>query len=233
MKSGMLILVAILIFVVLCSLPAFLRWRKKQSELRDKLLSRISNRSESLFNSLRLISDRYLARDTKLFIVEHLLSVIDQLNKANYSSDFVSKHVDLVGMLAELKSGEWVAVKDRVSSQEQLDQIHNALQFMLRELRNMSESYGVNKVIIRHHIVLVHYAHALAYRDLLVRQARQDLDNNKLNRALEKYRVALSVIEKNGSVGSSKREIVRLQSMIQEVENILFSKNNKADIKLK
>ena len=233
MKSSMLILVAVIAFAVLCLIPSFFRSRKKQRELREKLFSRLSTRSDRLLNSLEMISDRYLARDTKIFLVEYLLSVIAQLVRANYQSEFVLKQTDLIRMLTELKLGQRVTIKDRVASQEQLDQIQNALQFMLREMRSISESYGASRVIIRHHIVLIRYANALAYRDLLVRQARQDLDNDKKNRALEKYRIALSVIEKNGSVSSSKREMVRLQGMIQEVENILFSKNNKAELKLK
>jgi hypothetical protein len=231
MKSSMFILVTIIGFAILCLLPAFFKWKKKQRELREKLLSRLSHRSNRLLNSLEMISDRYLARDTKIFVVEYLLSVIAQLKGASYQSEIVSKQDDLVRILTELKLGQQVINKDRVASQEQLEQIQSALQFMLREMRNMSESYSVSRVIIRHHIVLIRYAHALAYRDLLVRQARHDLDNDKKNRALEKYRIALSVIEKNGSVSSSKREMVRLQSMIQEVENVLFSKNNTAELK--
>lgn len=229
----MLIVVATAIFAILCFLPVFFKWRKNQRELREKLLSRLSNRSDHLFYCLQIISDRYLARDTKAFIIEYLLSVISQLTRAHYQSEFVSKQGDLVRILTDLKLGQGVTVKDRVSSQEQLDQIQNALQFMLREMRNMSESYGASRVIIRHHIVLIRYAHALAYRDLLVRQARQDLDYDKKNRALEKYRLALSVIEKNSSVSSSKREMVRLQKMIQEVESVLFSKNSKLEPTLK
>jgi hypothetical protein len=216
---------------VLCLLPAFFRWRRHQRELKKKLLSRLSNRSDRLLYSLEMISDRYMARDTKIFLIEYLLSVITQLVTSNYKSEFVSKQADLLRLLTELKLGRQVTAKDRVVSQEQLDQIQNSLQFMLRELRSMGESYGASRVIIRHHIVLIRYAHALAYRDLLVRQARLDLDNDKKNRALEKYRIALSVMEKNASVSSSKREMARLQSMIQEVEKVLFSKNNKAELK--
>jgi hypothetical protein len=233
MKSSVLILVAVSLLVLLCSLPSFFKWRKQQKELKEKLLSRLSNRSERLFYSLEMISDRYLARDTKVFIIEYLLSAIAQLVRANHQSKFVSKQADLVRMLTELKLGQQVAVKDRVVTQEQLDQIQNALQFILRELRSIGESYGASRAILRHHIVLIRYAHALAYRDLLVRQARQDLDNDKKSRALEKYRIALSVMEKNASESNSKREIVRLQNMIQDVENVLFSKKNKAELKLK
>lgn len=233
MKSSILILVAISSLVLLCLLPSFLKWRKQQKELKAKLLSRLSNRSERLLYSLEMISDRYLARDSKVFIIEYLISVIAQLVRANHQSNFVSKQADLVRMLTELKLGQQVAVKDRVATQEQLDQTHNALQYLLQGIRNMPESYGAGRVIIRHHIVLIRYAHALAHRDLLVRQARQDLDNDKKNRALEKYRLALSVMEKNESVSSSKREVVRLQNMIQDVENVLFSKKSKAELKLK
>ncbi|SHG24391.1 hypothetical protein SAMN02745753_03551 [Marinomonas polaris DSM 16579] len=231
MKLSMLILVAVIFLAVLCLLPAFFRWRRHQRELKKKLLSRLSNRSDRLLYSLEMISDRYMARDTKIFLIEYLLSVITQLVTSNYKSEFVSKQADLLRLLTELKLGRQVTAKDRVVSQEQLDQIQNSLQFMLRELRSMGESYGASRVIIRHHIVLIRYAHALAYRDLLVRQARLDLDNDRKNRALEKYRIALSVMEKNASVSSSKREMARLQSMIQEVEKVLFSKNNKAELK--
>ncbi|MGO2234268.1 hypothetical protein B6N13_14605 [Marinomonas sp. UCMA 3892] len=231
MKLGMLILAVVIFLVALCLLPAFFRWRRQQRELKKKLLSRLSNRSDRLLYSLEMVSDRYMARDTKIFLIEYLLSITTQLVASNYKSEFVSKQAYLLRLLTELKLGRQVTVKDRVASQEQLDKIQNALQFMLRELRGMGESYGASRVIIRHHIVLIRYAHALAYRDLLVRQARLDLDNDKKNRALEKYRIALSVMEKNSSVSSSKREMARLQSMIQEVEKVLFSKNSKVELK--
>lgn len=233
MKSSILVLVAVTVLVVCCSLPALLRWRKQQRALREKQLSSLSNRSDRLLYALETVSDRYLAKETKVFIIEYLLSAIDQLVKANYQSSFVTKKTYLVRLLTEVKLGKNVIIKDRVATQQQLEQIQNALQVMLRELRYLREHYGVSGTIIRHHIVLIRYAHALAHRDLLVRQARQDLDNDKKNRALEKYRVALSVIEKNDSVSGAKKEAIRLQNMIQDVEKVLFAKSNKAESAIK
>lgn len=232
MKLGMLILVAV-VFVMLCLLPIFLKWKKKQRELKEKIFYRLSIRSDHLFHSVEMIPDRYLAKDTKIFILEYLLSVIAQLTRADYTSGFVSKEADIVRILTELKLGHKTATKERIASQEQLDQIHNALQFIIRAMRNISEGYGASRVMISQHIALIRYAHSLAYRDLLVRQARQDLDDDRKNRALEKYRTALSVMERNGSVSGSKREAVRLQNMIQDVENVLFSKKNEVDLKSK
>ncbi|WP_417527293.1 hypothetical protein [Marinomonas shanghaiensis] len=214
-------------------MPALLRWRKQQRALREKQLSSLSNRSDRLLYALETVSDRYLAKETKVFIIEYLLSAIDQLVKANYQSSFVTKKTYLVRLLTEVKLGKNVIIKDRVATQQQLEQIQNALQVVLRELRYLREHYGVSGTIIRHHIVLIRYAHALAHRDLLVRQARQDLDNDKKNRALEKYRIALSVIEKNDSVSGAKKEAIRLQNMIQDVEKVLFAKSNKAESAIK
>jgi hypothetical protein len=233
MKSSILVLVAVTVLVVCCSLPALLRWRKQQRALREKQLSSLSNRSDRLLYALETVSDRYLAKETKVFIIEYLLSAIDQLVKANYQSSFVTKKTYLVRLQTEVKLGKNVIIKDRVATQQQLEQIQNALQVMLRELRYLREHYGVSGTIIRHHIVLIRYAHALAHRDLLVRQARQDLDNDKKNRALEKYRIALSVIEKNDSVSGAKKEAIRLQNMIQDVEKVLFAKSNKAESAIK
>ncbi|WP_421854798.1 hypothetical protein [Marinomonas sp.] len=233
MKSSTLILAAIFLLVVCFSVPSFFRWRKHRRELREKLFSRLSNRSDRLFYSLEMVSDRYLTRDTKIFVIEHLLSVIEQLVRANYRSEFVSKQTDLTRLLNELKSGQRVVSKDRVATQEHLDHTHNAILYILKEMKNMPERNGASRAIIRHHVLLIRYAHALAYRDLLVRQARDDLDNEKKNRALEKYRMALSVIEKNSSVSSSRREVLRLQNMIQDVENVLFGKKDETGLKLK
>jgi len=230
----MLILVAVTLLVVCCSLPSFFRWRRQQRELREKRLSHLSHRSERLLYSLETVSDRYLAKETKVFVIEYLLSVVEQLVKANYQSNFVAKQVELTQLLSKVKLGQKASIiKDRVTSQEQLEQTHQALQFMLREMRNMTENYGVSRIITRHHIVLLRYAHALAHRDLLVRQARQDLDNDKKSRALEKYRLALSILEKNVSLSSSKKEIARLQNMIQDVEKVLFAKKEKTELELK
>ncbi|NVK73568.1 MAG: hypothetical protein HWE24_08820 [Oceanospirillaceae bacterium] len=227
MKPSILIFVAVTLLVVCFSVPSYLRWRRQQKELRDKLFSRLSKRSNRLFSSLGIIPDRYLPRDTKVFLVEYLLSVIEQLMGANYQSDFVSNKDQLTRLLTDLKQGRVVTSKDRVTTQEQLEQTHDAILYLLKEMRNMLDRHGAGRSIIKHHIVLMRYSHALAYRDLLVRQARDDLDNDKKNRALEKYRAALSVIEKNSSVNSSKREVARLQNMIQDVENILFARKDK------
>lgn len=225
--------VSVVLLFLCCLLPVFFRWKKQQRVLREKLLSRLSSRSERLLYSLEMISDRYLTKETKVFFLEYLLYVIGQLKKANYQSKFVSKQAFLVHLLTELKSGRLQVARERVGSQEQFDQVCGALKYILREMRNIPENRVVSRVIVKHHIVLVRYAHALAYRDLLVKQAGLDLDNDKKGQALEKYRIALSLIENNRSVSSSKREVVRLQSMIQDVEKVLFSKKDKTEPELK
>ncbi|TYL47370.1 hypothetical protein FXV75_05055 [Marinomonas sp. IMCC 4694] len=194
--------------------------------MRERLLSRLSKRSDHMLYSLKKVSDRYLTRDTKIFIIEYLLNVIAECVRANFRTPFIEKKEELLIHLSELKLGRNIASKDRVSSQQQFEQMQNILQYMLREIRNMPESYGGSRVVIKHHLTLIRYAHALAQRDLLVKQARQDLEENKKARALERYRFALSIIEKNGSIVSSKREKARLQKMIQDVEMLLFDKNS-------
>ncbi len=97
---------ALVVLLVLCGLlPVFFRWKKQRRALREKLLSRLSSRSERLLYSLEMISDRYLTKETKVFFLEYLLYVIGQLKNANYQSRFVSKQAFLVQILTELKSG--------------------------------------------------------------------------------------------------------------------------------
>lgn len=228
----MLVLVAVVLFIC-CLLPAFLRWKKQQRILKEKLLSRLSKRSERLLYSLEMVSDRYLTAETNVFFFEYLLDVVGQLTNANFQSSFVLKKAYLEHTLSDFKSKQHILSKDRVGNQEQLDQIHGALQCILREVRNIPENYGASRAIIRHHIALARYAHALAYHDLLVKQASMDMDNNKKGQALEKYRIALSIMEKNASVAQSKREMTRLKSKIQDVESVLFAKKEKPESELK
>lgn len=222
----MWIVFGVIVFIVGVSVPPFFKWQREQKERKEKLFLRLSKRGDNLLNALEKVSDRYLTRDTKTFILEHLISVITELMKANYESSFVSRKEELVRTTTELSLGQQVTSKDMVSSQEQLDQTNEALEYLLKEVRMMPDSFGVSRSAVRHHLLLIRYAHALAFRDLLVRQARQDLDNDRKSQALEKYRDALALIEKNGSVASSKREKARLQKMIKDVEALLFKKDS-------
>ncbi|MBR7888315.1 hypothetical protein J9B83_05100 [Marinomonas sp. A79] len=223
----MWIVFGVIVFIVGVSVLPFLKWRREQKERREKLFSRLSKRGDNILNALDKVSDRYLTRDTKIFILDHLISVISvisELIKANYESSFVLRKEELVRMATELSLGQQVTSKDMVANQEQLDQTNEALEYLLKEVRIMPDNFGVSRSVVRHHLLLIRYANALVYRDLLVRQARQDLDNDRKSQALEKYRDALALIEKNGSVASSKREKVRLKKMIKDVETLLFKK---------
>jgi len=53
------------------------------------------------------------------------------------SRKFVSKQAFLVHLLTELKSGRQQVARERVGSQEQFDQVCDALQYILREMRNI------------------------------------------------------------------------------------------------
>ncbi|MCB5160826.1 hypothetical protein [Marinomonas algarum] len=213
--------------VILCvSVLPFLRWRAKQKALKEKILARLSSRSEHLLYSIEMVSDRYLIKETKIFIFEHLVSVLSGLVRAGHQSEFVTKKEELVRMATELRLGQMPETKDRVSNQEQFDHMGKALSYLIKEIRVMPENFGTSRALVRHHLLLLRYANALAYRDLLVHQAKQDLDNDRKSQALEKLRDALAIIEKNGSVELSKKEKARLQMMIKDVESRLFTKDS-------
>lgn len=231
----MLILSIVLVLFLVCLVPIVMRWRKHQRAQKKQRLEYLSRRAEQVFFTLDVISDRYLVKDTKLFMIEYLLFIIKQLEKANYTSEFLAKHADIMHWLTDIhsdnKSSSHVKAKintnAKVATQEQLNQTRKALQCLLKETRHMSKTYGVSQIIIGQHIVELRYAYALAYRDLLVHQARLDLDNDKKAQALEKYRTALSVMEQNDSVSGARKEIAQLRGRILKIEQILFPNKNK------
>lgn len=233
----MLVFSIVLTLFIICFVPILIRWRRQQKALKKQRLTYLSRRSEQVFHALDVISDRYLAKDIKVFMIEYLLFIIKQLEKANYTSDFLAKHADIMHWLTEINATEKnSAVKkhaagQRVTTPEQLNQTHNALKCLRQETRYMAKTYGVSQVIIGQHLVQIRYAYALAYRDLLVYQARLDLDNDKKAQALEKYRTALSVMEQNDSVSGAKKEIVQLRGRINKIEQILFPNKNKVESK--
>ncbi|RNF52918.1 hypothetical protein EBI00_02090 [Marinomonas hwangdonensis] len=233
----MLVFSIVFALFIICLVPILIRWRRQQRELKKQRLTYLSRRSEQVFHALDVISDRYLAKDTKVFMIEYLLFIIKQLENANYTSDFLVKHADIMHWLTDINatkknaSVKKYASEQKVNTPEQLNQTHNALKCLLQETRYMAKTYGVSQVAIGQHLVNLRYAYALAYRDLLVYQARLDLDNDKKAQALEKYRTALSVMEQNDSVNGAKKEIMQLQSRIHKIEQILFPNKSKAESK--
>ena len=236
----MLVFSIVLTLFIICLVPILIRWRRQQRELKRQRLTYLARRSEQVFQALDVISDRYLSKDTKVFMIEYLLFIIKQLENANYTSDFLAKHADIMHWLTDITdinatkkstTAKKYAADKKVNTPEQLNQTHNALKCLRQETRHMAKTYGVSQVAIGQHLVNIRYAYALAYRDLLVYQARLDLDSDKKAQALEKYRTALSVMEQNDSVSGAKKEIKQLQGRINKIEQLLFPNKSKAESK--
>lgn len=210
--------------IALCSVVLFVQWKHKQNELKRRILERLSNRGEKLLHAFSMLTERYFLRETKLFLIEYLLSVIQRLKQAGMHTEFTYQQYNLTRLYAEISSSKYVAEKRRVSSQVEFDQTQGALQYILKELRNLLELNYTSRVMIRHHIGLMRFTHSLAYRDLLVFQAKQDLEHERRSRAIEKYRLALAVMDKHSTIDLARKESSRLQNMILDVEEELLVK---------
>jgi len=215
---------AILVTIAVSGLFFFVRWKQKQDELRKRLLERLSSRGEKMLHAFSMLSDRYFLKETKLFLIEYLLSVIQQLKRAGINTEFTYEQYNLTKLYSEIASGKNVSEKRRVSSQVEFEQTQGALQFILKELRSLLDGNSMSRVMIRHHIGLVRFTYSLAYRDHLVSQAKQDLEHERRSRALEKYRLALTVMDKHSTLGLARKESSRLQNMILDVEEALLDK---------
>ena len=100
----MLVFSIVFALFIICLVPILIRWRRQQKELKKQRLTYLSRRSEQVFHALDVISDRYLAKDTKVFMIEYLLFIIKQLENANYTSDFLVKHADIMHWLTDINA---------------------------------------------------------------------------------------------------------------------------------
>ncbi|AEF54006.1 hypothetical protein Mar181_0957 [Marinomonas posidonica IVIA-Po-181] len=219
-----MVFTVILIMITVSGFIFFVRWKQKQDELRKRQLGRLSSRGEKMLRTFSMLSDRYFLKETKLFLIEYLLSVIQQLKQAGINTEFIHEQYNLTKLYTEITSGKNVSDKRRVNSQVEFEQTQSTLQFLIKELRSLLDGNSMSRVMIRHHIGLVRFSYSLAYRDHLVGQAKQDLEHEHKSRALEKYRLALAVMEKHSVVGLARKEASRLQNMILDVEDALLEK---------
>ncbi|MBJ7536689.1 hypothetical protein [Marinomonas transparens] len=222
MKITVFVLIVLSLIVVFSIVLSVLRWQKSQRERKQKMLATLLNRSNRLLDIFQTVSGRYLPGSVKKVLVEYAFSITTQLVKDHYDARAELNHAGLVEVFDNLKLGEKGEVKMRIASQEELTSTQNTLQYLSRMLKKLAENRVIDNGSAKYHMGLLRYTHSLAYCDVLVNQAAQDLDLDKKSRALEKYRTALVALERVSSGGYAQKEIAHLKVMIDDVEKKLF-----------
>lgn len=223
-KEGILLTIAaVVILVLLLTVFALFKWRKRRAHLKRKAAEYLSRRCYRVMSILGILTDRYLTVQTKLLLVEYVLSVIPEVTSITRDQELVVRQLELKELRDELQMGEQATINDKVTTDVQLARVQSALQALPSLIKGLAINKVVDKATAKHHVELVRYANSLAHYDLLVRQADFDLDADKKARALEKLRTALAEMERVASISDSRREMTRLKNQIKVVEKALFS----------
>lgn len=222
--------IALVVVTCLCVSFAILtifgvvKWYKKQRELKKKATEQLVNRSYRILSILDMVMDRYMPHQTKVLLVDYLLAIVPNLVSHNrYGQDLADKLPELFKIRDELKSSTKLADNGRVTHSDQLSKVQTSLSSLPALIKGFALNGIVDKQTARQQVELIRYGNSLAYHDLLVHQADNDVDMDKKARALEKYRTALVEMEKVAAIGEAQRDIDRLKRVIESVEQALFA----------
>lgn len=212
------------IFFALVTAVSLLRYFKLRKARQKQEMEALIKRCHRIERLLNVVPDRYLPLTTKLVLVEYLVTSIGLIQKHGEDRELVVHLPQYLQLLAELKLGQQATLKDRVHTANQLAQVHSALQSLPLLLRGLVGSKVLDRATAKEQTAQVRYGYFLAHHDLLVKEARLDLDIDKKARALEKLRLALAEMEKVSAYTASESVIKRLNHAIKQVEDELFGK---------
>lgn len=215
----LLIGVVFFVFFVL----SLVRWQMQREELKKKAVELLVRRSYRILSILDVVSDRYLPIQIKLLLVDYLLDLIPSLiSKSAEAEDLANKLSELTELRDKLNAGIQETRDEKVTSKVYLSKTQQALSALPQILREFSENQTIDKSTSRRFVSLVRFSINLARYDLLIRGAEMDLEADKKARALEKYRTALSELEKVSIIEEASSEIQWVKQQITDVESMLF-----------
>ncbi|SBS27521.1 hypothetical protein MSP8887_00668 [Marinomonas spartinae] len=226
MMNNIVLIVVICLCVSFAILTIFgvLKWYEKQRELKKKATDQLVNRCYRILSILDIVMDRYMPHQTKLLLVDYLLTIIPKLGShQRYGQELADKLSELFKIRDQLKSSAKLADKGRVTQSDQLSKIQASLSSLPALIKGFALNGIVDKQTAKQQVELIRYGNSLAYHDLLVHQADSDVDMDKKARALEKYRTALVEMEKVAAIGEAQKDIDRLKRIIESVEQALFT----------
>lgn len=221
--SAMGLLLALLVVIIGIGI---VRWYQERERQRHALYEQLQRRCHRIGEVVKGIPDRYIPLESKTWLVQYLLDTVSTLPKAYLDAELEKDFVEYNQLLGELKQGQQATLKDRISNEEQLERVEQALKALPSLLKAMIAHGLADKASARYQTELIRFRFALAHHDLLLKRARDALDNDKRARALEYYREALIEVEKVSSHTESEPVIEGLKNTIKQLEDQLFKRNS-------
>ncbi|WP_377369047.1 hypothetical protein [Rhodanobacter aciditrophus] len=222
-------IILVVVFVALVVAVSLLRFFKLRRARQQQEIEALVKRCHRIDRLLNIVPDRYLPLITKTVLMEYMVSSVSLIKKHREERELVGALPHYLQSLSELKAGQQATLKDRVQTSQQLELIQNALQSLPLLLRGLVGKSVLDKATAKEQAAQIRFGYFLAHHDLLVREARLDLDIDKKARALEKLRLALAEMEKVAAYTASEPVIKRLNKAIKQVESELFGKKARVD----
>lgn len=225
--DNLLIIVTFVLFVsiliIASQLARIIGERRRAQVLADNLLQK---RCDRIAGVLHLVSDRYMPIQTKMILIEFLISGLTHLQKISKNESHEATLHEIKDVSSLLKSGQYALNNEKVTSKAHMEKVHEGLLALPAFLKGLTTQGQLDKSIARNQVELIRYMRQLAATDLYSYVAQQDLDADRLSQAREKYLNALAGLEKFVGLEQSKDEIERLQYKISQLDQKLHIKKN-------
>ena len=124
---------------------------------------------------------------TKMVLVEFLISGLTRLQKINRMDSQEATLYEMKGIISALKEGSYQVNKERVSSKVHLEKVNESLMALPAFLKGLSAQGQLDKVIAKSQMEHIRFMRQLAATDLLSYVAQQDIDADRLSQARDKY----------------------------------------------
>jgi hypothetical protein len=225
--DNLLIIVTFVLFVsiliIASQLARIIGERRRAQVLANNLLQK---RCDRIAGVLHLVSDRYMPIQTKMILIEFLISGLTHLQKISKNESHEATLYEMKDVSSLLKAGKYVLNNEKVTSKAHMEKVNEGLMALPAFLKGLTTQGQLDKGIARSQVELIRYMRQLAATDLYSYVAQQDLDADRLSQAREKYLNALAGLEKFVAVEQSKDEIERLQYKISQLDQKLHIKTN-------
>jgi len=223
--DNLLIVITFILFIsiliIASQLARIINERRRAQMIADSLLQK---RCDRIAGVLHLVSDRYMPTQTKMVLVEFLISGLTRLQKINRMDSQEATLYEMKGIISALKEGSYQVNKERVSSKVHLEKVNESLMALPAFLKGLSAQGQLDKVIAKSQMEHIRFMRQLAATDLLSYVAQQDIDADRLSQARDKYLNGLAGLEKFTAIEQSKDEIELLQHKVSQLDQKLHTK---------
>ena len=223
--DNLLIIVTFVLFVsiliIASQLARIIGERRRAQLLANNLLQK---RCDRIAGVLHLVSDRYMPIQTKMILLEFLISGLTHLQQVNKKESHDATLYEIKDIATQLKAGKYVLNNEKVTSKAHLEKINEGLLVLPTFLKGLTTQGQLDKSLAIRQVEQIRFMRQLAATDLYSYAAQQDLDADRLTQAREKYLNALAGLEKFVAIEQAKGEIERLQYRIGQLDHKLHTK---------